>query len=329
MFGGDAGYRPRVRSAYYERVYVHSPRKDIAYIGGLPVFEKGRVASFCKGLDVVADGVLIFTGAVRAIVQHARFAVLICLPWVVISAAVSFWLYRAEAFGSPLIPLLDIVMVPVIAVLWHRHVLPEMMITPDLRLTFGDLGRYTFKWLLVSFLVGLIAVMGLVVLGLAMSMMPGVDGWFAAFLDGAWLGLSLGALRDGQLAPLLVGALAVLLGFVATYLVHRISYVLPHGALRRETMSLRDGYRRTAPLAGPLAVTSLIVMAGMAAVFGVQVWLGEVLMQAYDSDKISVARFDLWTALIEAVSVVLQTLIGAALLTEIYRRIGGAPRPDR
>jgi hypothetical protein len=24
VFGGDAGYRPRVRSAYYERVYVHS-----------------------------------------------------------------------------------------------------------------------------------------------------------------------------------------------------------------------------------------------------------------------------------------------------------------
>ena len=24
-FGGAAGYRPRVRSAYYERVYVHSP----------------------------------------------------------------------------------------------------------------------------------------------------------------------------------------------------------------------------------------------------------------------------------------------------------------
>ena len=25
MFGGAAGYRPRVRSVYYERVYVHSP----------------------------------------------------------------------------------------------------------------------------------------------------------------------------------------------------------------------------------------------------------------------------------------------------------------
>ena len=31
-FGGAAGYRPRVRSAYYERVYVHSPRRDLTYI---------------------------------------------------------------------------------------------------------------------------------------------------------------------------------------------------------------------------------------------------------------------------------------------------------
>ena len=27
-YGGAAGYRPRVRSAYYERVYVHSPRRE-------------------------------------------------------------------------------------------------------------------------------------------------------------------------------------------------------------------------------------------------------------------------------------------------------------
>lgn len=33
MFGGVAGYRPRVRSAYYERVYVHSPRRDKVNIG--------------------------------------------------------------------------------------------------------------------------------------------------------------------------------------------------------------------------------------------------------------------------------------------------------
>lgn len=29
--GGAAGYRPRVRSAYYERVYVHSPEGQIRY----------------------------------------------------------------------------------------------------------------------------------------------------------------------------------------------------------------------------------------------------------------------------------------------------------
>ena len=31
MFGGVAGYRPRVRSAYYERVYVHSPERHIKH----------------------------------------------------------------------------------------------------------------------------------------------------------------------------------------------------------------------------------------------------------------------------------------------------------
>ncbi len=33
-FGGAAGYRPRVRSAYYERVYVHSPE-------GHPLYRQG------------------------------------------------------------------------------------------------------------------------------------------------------------------------------------------------------------------------------------------------------------------------------------------------
>ena len=38
--GGDAGYRPRVRSAYYERVYVHSPE-------GHPIY--GRFYVVCQG----------------------------------------------------------------------------------------------------------------------------------------------------------------------------------------------------------------------------------------------------------------------------------------
>lgn len=33
MFGGVAGYRPRVRSVYYERIYVHSPRRNTQDIG--------------------------------------------------------------------------------------------------------------------------------------------------------------------------------------------------------------------------------------------------------------------------------------------------------
>lgn len=50
--GGAAGYRPRVRSAYYERVYDHSPRGDRLKIGAQPQELKGktgfRVGNFAQ-----------------------------------------------------------------------------------------------------------------------------------------------------------------------------------------------------------------------------------------------------------------------------------------
>ena len=38
IFGGVAGYRPRVRTVYYMRVYHHIPRRDGLYIGHLMRF---------------------------------------------------------------------------------------------------------------------------------------------------------------------------------------------------------------------------------------------------------------------------------------------------
>src|SRR6056297_3142446 len=46
MIGGAAGYRPRVRSAYYERVYVHSLRRDRSNIRGDRRYWKGASNSF-------------------------------------------------------------------------------------------------------------------------------------------------------------------------------------------------------------------------------------------------------------------------------------------
>ena len=42
-FGGVAGYRPRVRSAYYMRVYYHSPRRNTLYIApAYPILKGNR-----------------------------------------------------------------------------------------------------------------------------------------------------------------------------------------------------------------------------------------------------------------------------------------------
>lgn len=51
MFGGVAGYRPRVRSAYDERVYVHSPEGQFLYrkgLSGLQMPEASGGGLFCK-----------------------------------------------------------------------------------------------------------------------------------------------------------------------------------------------------------------------------------------------------------------------------------------
>jgi len=43
IFGGAAGYRPRVRSAYYERVYVHSSTREHGLYSALFTGCKGGV----------------------------------------------------------------------------------------------------------------------------------------------------------------------------------------------------------------------------------------------------------------------------------------------
>ena len=42
-FGGAAGYRPRVRSAYYARVYVHSPEGHIEHMCDLTGCEGAKM----------------------------------------------------------------------------------------------------------------------------------------------------------------------------------------------------------------------------------------------------------------------------------------------
>ena len=48
MFGGAAGYRPRVRSVYYERVYGHSPEGHLSCNVLCVELKEAREAKFSK-----------------------------------------------------------------------------------------------------------------------------------------------------------------------------------------------------------------------------------------------------------------------------------------
>ena len=55
-FGGVAGYRPRVRSAYYERVYVHSPEGQFRYRGPVARLQSASCTEFCTIWGNSGDG---------------------------------------------------------------------------------------------------------------------------------------------------------------------------------------------------------------------------------------------------------------------------------
>jgi hypothetical protein len=55
MFGGVAGYRPRVRTAYYMRVYVHSPEGHDKYRATARGFE-GVIVHHPKNAVCCRDG---------------------------------------------------------------------------------------------------------------------------------------------------------------------------------------------------------------------------------------------------------------------------------
>lgn len=61
MIGGAAGYRPRVRSAYYARVYVHSPEGQLEHMsdpwgceGGKVILQAGAVYFFSRSAKTLA-----------------------------------------------------------------------------------------------------------------------------------------------------------------------------------------------------------------------------------------------------------------------------------
>lgn len=153
----------------------------------------------------------------------------------------------------------------------------------------------------------------------------------AAFLAGAglfWLA-SKAFVINSTFDELLLGddifgmpffATITVLTTVFTWLLFRCGVVLPHLATGHGDVGMWDGWRLTRPLAWP--IVGAAVFAGIAQV-GLMWFPASLQMQVVaDADGFMPPSSEYTDAVLTAISYSLVSLFGAAILTEIYMRIG-------
>jgi len=112
--GGDAGYRPRVRSAYYERVYVHSSRRSTLDIG-----------ASCRQVRYDSSGFSLFFSGLAEVFLNLKKTLIICIPWIVILGWLSWYVMENPGPIRIVAWIAGWLSVPGIAVPWHRYMLSE------------------------------------------------------------------------------------------------------------------------------------------------------------------------------------------------------------
>ncbi len=262
-------------------------------------------------MGAVTKGNSIFRSAILSVVQQYRVALkVVGLPTVIRGAfeLLIIWLDPAESTGSFLAAsLADMIFVSVIAVSWHRFVLlkevPDSFIP---RLHPGRNGRYAWTWLLIGLVLSFSALALGVLLYFLAIFLGGEEALYAVdamFPMGASSGLMF-----------LAGA-PFLWGFL--YLLFRWGLILPDIAAGDGGLRLRDAMARSAPLNRAIMICALWATAVNLVFFAIvmaipipyegevpDIWNRTYLLFFFSTQLY-------WTG---------SVLVGAAILTEIYRR---------
>ncbi|ABD55303.1 hypothetical protein [Jannaschia sp. CCS1] len=273
-------------------------------------------------------GVTLFFGALGDLIRHPRavlrlsalpLALFLCLELILARAYVD-WFNDLDGSLNPPGEIIGILaffaLLGLLATSWHRlMILGEQ---PGLlpRLRPGLVVRYILAWIVVGLIVGLIV---LVCFGVPV------------FVLGSMIDPQLGQLMLNVIAPdpylgtegglavtLLVGAVAVGAGALYLYLLFRMGMGMPSVAVRDgEGMGMRASWRATRGLAGAIAGLVVFALIGQAALFGLG-YLNFYLLMDWDAEGLTLGT-EYMIRLGYAVVDTLTTLIGAAILTRIYR----------
>lgn len=252
-----------------------------------------------------SKGLRIFLRGFGNIAQHPFYALKLVLPWILICDLVLLWEWRSQGEEGQLSLLLMMLMVPCIALPWHRQVLPDHISQPSTRPDAIAFGFYLIEWLVITaFCLALIA---LLVFLFALLSLDLFDRFYVLIVL-------------GEIVPAL-GLLAVSLPLFCciSYVIHRISYVLPYWALRRQRLGWRAAWRQTAPISRAIWVPAILIvlMAFVTNHLFLYVETPHLTDHFANDDGRAIAGFLM--LLLPAGEAALGALVGASVLTEIYR----------
>lgn len=275
-------------------------------------------------------GTTLFFGALRDLVQHPSAVVrMSALPLALYLGLEAFaargyvaWFNDLDGPVSPPTEILNIVaffaILGVLASSWHRFMILGERPGYVPKLGVGLVVRYVLAWFVIGLIVGLIV---LVAFGVPL------------FIVGALMDPLLGQMMLNVIAPdpylpvergigitaavIAIGALA---GASYFYLLFRMGMGMPSVAVRGgEGMGMRASWRATRGLARAIATLVVLALIGQAALFGLS-YASASLLADGQAEALSYGN-----ELLRRVSFVLTdtttTLIGAAILTRIYRAL--------
>ena len=277
-----------------------------------------------------ASATSLFFGAIADLLRApgtvARIAALPVAIFVLLQIPVSFqyvtW-YNTPSESAPPTEWVEflffLVMLGFVASAWHRFKVNGVRpsgLWPEVR--FGTAARYVLAWIVIGIIVGLLVVLfvALPVLGIATLIDPVLSQSLGSLVFPE--GIYGGEVSDYGMA--LYVAVGAVLGLAYIWLLFRMGMGLPSVAVNDgEGLGMRASWKATRSLAWPILGAAVFATIGQGLLYGLSMsalWLNG----SFDGFDLTFAG-ELATRLVTLVVDVVNLLVGAAILTRIYRAV--------
>ncbi len=275
---------------------------------------------------MISVGFSLFISGLAEIFLNFKKTLIICVPWILLLGGLTWYVSENPGPVGIALWIANWLVLPGVAVPWHRHMLLESIDPGRENAGIEVFFSYLIKWFVMSLILGL--------LGLLLVFMFGSS---AAILMGVPTGIG-DAMSQVQAAPFseenrsITVALTAAFGlaiFVVVYLAHRLGYILPHVSVSEEPSGYFDAFMKTAPLSWPLVVVAFLVTIAIVVSIGIASFPYLLLGAAGFPDMFGPIPTALVLATYQALILVLQTLVGASIQTEIYRIADGIAEEER